>query len=171
MNCEFKMSKQKDCQTKSQVAPVCFDSDMFESIVATVLNQVLGKYVDNLEQKDLKLGIFSGSYETLVILFTFLGNVVLKNLKLKKEAVDKLNLPIEVFEGNIEESGKLYHNLLGFLGSLELRIPWANLKTQPVRVLIGDLFVLAGPRSETEVSQSYYVLFILFSMTQWLKKK
>ena len=28
-----------------------------------------------------------------------IGNVVLKNLKLKKDAVDKLNLPIEIFEG------------------------------------------------------------------------
>ena len=59
---------------------------MFESIVSSVLNQVLGNYVDNLDGSQLKLGIFS-------------GNVVLKNLKLKKEAVDKLNLPIEVFEG------------------------------------------------------------------------
>ena len=41
---------------------------------------------------------------------------------------------------------------LGYLGSLELRIPWANLKNQPVRVLIEDLFVLAGPLTETEVS-------------------
>lgn len=34
---------------------------MFESIVATVLNQVLGSYVSNLEQNQLKLGIFSGN--------------------------------------------------------------------------------------------------------------
>ena len=37
------------------------------------------------------------------------------------------------------------------MGSLELKIPWANLKTQPVRVLIGDFYVLAGPLSEAEV--------------------
>ena len=60
---------------------------MFESIVSSVLNQVLGNYVDNLDGSQLKLGIFS-------------GNVVLKNLKLKKEAIDKLSLPIEIFEGN-----------------------------------------------------------------------
>ena len=44
-----------------------------------------------------------------------------------------------------------YLIFLGHLGSLELKIPWANLKTQPVRILIGDLYVLAGPLSETEV--------------------
>jgi hypothetical protein len=37
---------------------------------------------------------------------------------------------------------------------LELKIPWANLKTQPVRVLIGDLYVLAGPSSEAEVKKT-----------------
>ena len=34
-------------------------------------------------------------------IFSLVGNVVLKNLKLKKEAVDKLNLPIEVIEGKL----------------------------------------------------------------------
>lgn len=33
---------------------------MFESIVSSVLNQVLGSYVDNLDGSQLKLGIFSG---------------------------------------------------------------------------------------------------------------
>ena len=47
-----------------------------------------------------------------------------------------------------------YYIYLGHLGSLELKIPWANLKTQPVRVLIGDLYVLAGPLSEAEVRQA-----------------
>lgn len=78
---------------------------MFESIVSTVLNQVLGNYVANLDGSQLKLGIFSGTFifTFIQILFNFIyfiGNVVLKNLKLKKEAVDKLNLPIEIFEGN-----------------------------------------------------------------------
>lgn len=76
---------------------------MFESIVSTVLNQVLGSYVDNLDGSQLKLGIFSGN--TWISFSSYshflLGNVVLKNLKLKKEAVDKLNLPIEIFEGNL----------------------------------------------------------------------
>lgn len=78
----------------------------------------------------------------------------MKNLKLKKDAVDKLNLPIDIVEGNNTWMKKRNCNILlflGHLGSLELRIPWANLKTQPVRVLIGDLYVLAGPLTESEV--------------------
>lgn len=55
----------------------------------------------------------------------------------------------------VRDSARLVANstVIGYLGSLQLRIPWANLKTQPVRVLIGDLFVLAGPRTETEVQR------------------
>lgn len=47
--------------------------------------------------------------------------------------------------------GLFIFNTVGHLGSLELRIPWANLKTQPVRVFISDLYVLAGPATEVEV--------------------
>ena len=33
---------------------------------------------------------------------------------------------------------------------MELHIPWRNLKSQPVTVVVEDLFLLAGPRIETE---------------------
>lgn len=39
--------------------------------------------------------------------------------------------------------------IIGHLGKLELHIPWRNLKTQPVKVIIENLFLLAGPRVET----------------------
>ena len=77
---------------------------MFEGVVTAVLNKFLGDYVSNLEQKQLNLGIFSGMNQTSLFFpvddtHFFVGNVVLTDLKLKKEALDKLNLPIEVFHG------------------------------------------------------------------------
>ena len=95
---------------------------MFESIVAHVLNRLLGRYISNLEQNQLKLSIFS-------------GQVALRGLRLKKESLAELKLPIEVLEG--------------YLGELNLVIPWASLKTQPVIIEIKDLFVLAGPKTES----------------------
>lgn len=41
---------------------------MFETIVSSVLNQVLGSYVDNLDGSQLKLGIFSGKGGLIVLL-------------------------------------------------------------------------------------------------------
>lgn len=117
---------------------------MLESIVAGVLNKVLGEYVANLEQKQLKLGIFNGicghSRASPPLTPFCAGNVVLRNLRLRTDALDKLKLPIDLCEG--------------FLGRLELHIPWANLKTQPVRVEIADLFVLAAPKCEAEVTSA-----------------
>ncbi len=65
--------------------------------------------------------------------------MVLQGLKLKKEALDKLELPVTVYQG--------------YLGKLELQIPWTNLKQQPVIVTISDLFILAGPKIFSHVNQ------------------
>lgn len=70
---------------------------MLESVLGAVLNRFLSQYVDNLSTKDLQVGIWS-------------GEIRLKNLRLKKEALDKFRLPIQVVEG--------------YLGDLTLSIPW-----------------------------------------------
>lgn len=53
--------------------------------------------VDNLNTSQLNVGIWS-------------GDVKLRNLRLKKEALDKFRLPVDVKEG--------------YLGDLTLSIPW-----------------------------------------------
>ncbi|GAA94842.1 hypothetical protein E5Q_01496 [Mixia osmundae IAM 14324] len=95
---------------------------MLEGVVAGVLNRTLSAYVDNLDTSQLNLGIWS-------------GDVKLRNLRLKKEALDKFRLPINVTEG--------------YLGELTLNIPWTNLKGKPVRVVIDNVYLLAEPAGET----------------------
>lgn len=56
--------------------------------------------VDNLNTNQLNVGIWS-------------GDVKLRNLRLKKEALDKFRLPVDVVEG--------------YLGDLTLSIPWCVL--------------------------------------------
>lgn len=92
---------------------------MLESLVAGVLNRTLGSYVENFDPNQLNIGIWS-------------GDVKLRNLKLKKESLDKLNLPIDM--------------KCGHLGQLTLQIPWSNLKGLPVKVLIEDVYLLAAGR-------------------------
>ncbi|GES89872.1 vacuolar protein sorting-associated protein vps13 [Rhizophagus clarus] len=96
---------------------------MLESLVANVLNRFLGAYVANLEVNQLNIAIWT-------------GDVVLRNLQLKKEALDKFNLPIDVLEG--------------YLGELTLNIPWSNLKNKPVKVFINNVYLLAVPKAESE---------------------
>ncbi|ODV90204.1 hypothetical protein CANCADRAFT_1934 [Tortispora caseinolytica NRRL Y-17796] len=92
---------------------------MLEGLVASILNNVLGAYVKNFDPKLLNIGIWG-------------GDVSLKRLELKKEALDELRLPVDVVEG--------------YLGSLTLQIPWSSLKTKPVRINIKDVYLLALPR-------------------------
>ena len=92
---------------------------MLESVLASVLNRFLAPYVDGLNTKQLNVGIWS-------------GDVKLRNLRLKRSALDKFRLPVDVKEG--------------YLGQLTLSIPWSNLKGKPVRVLVENVSLLASPR-------------------------
>ncbi|KAI8878766.1 hypothetical protein K501DRAFT_124944, partial [Backusella circina FSU 941] len=99
---------------------------MLESVVSNLLNRVLGAYVSNLNYNQLKIGIWS-------------GEVILRDLKLRREALDKLNLPVDVLEGC-------------YLGELTLTIPWNNLRGKPVVIDIKDAYVLAVPRNESTMT-------------------
>lgn len=96
---------------------------MLEGLVANLLNRFLGMYVRNFDPKQLNVGIWS-------------GDVKLKNLELRREALDQLHLPLNVIEGH--------------LGQLTLSIPWSNLRGKPVRVNIEDVFILAAPKEDED---------------------
>ena len=99
---------------------------MLEGLVAGLLNRFLGMYVKNFDPAQLKVGIWS-------------GDVKLRNLELRREALDQLKLPINVVEGH--------------LGELTLVIPWSNLRGAPVKVFIEDVFLLASPKEEAEYDE------------------
>ncbi|GAO13444.1 hypothetical protein UVI_02014450 [Ustilaginoidea virens] len=99
---------------------------MLEGLVAGLLNRFLGMYVKNFDPTQLKVGIWS-------------GDVKLRNLELRREALDQLKVPINVVEGH--------------LGELTLVIPWSNLRSAPVKVLIEDVFLLASPKEEAEYDE------------------
>ncbi|KAI9251543.1 hypothetical protein BY458DRAFT_17568 [Sporodiniella umbellata] len=98
---------------------------MLESLVANILNRFLKNYVSNLNYDQLKIGIWK-------------GEVNLNDLKLRRDALDKLNLPINVSEG--------------YLGQLTLVIPWSNLRSEPVKVIVDHVYLLAEPKSEANLS-------------------
>ena len=91
--------------------------------MANLLNRVLGMYVRNFDSKQLNIGIWS-------------GDVKLRDLELRREALDQFHLPLNVVEGHIS--------------SLVLQIPWSNLRGKPVRINIEDIFLLAAPREDQD---------------------
>ncbi|KAI4169349.1 MAG: hypothetical protein LQ343_005742 [Gyalolechia ehrenbergii] len=99
---------------------------MLEGLVANLLNRFLGMYVKNFNAQQLNVGIWN-------------GDVKLRNLELRREALDQLHLPVNVVEG--------------YLGSLTMAIPWTNLRGKPVRVTIEDVFLLAAPKEDAEYNE------------------
>lgn len=99
---------------------------MLEGLVAGLLNRFLGMYVKNFDPKQLNVGIWN-------------GDVKLRNLELRKEALDQIHLPVNVVEGH--------------LGELTMSIPWTNLRGKPVRVTIQDIFLLAAPKEDAEYNE------------------
>ena len=99
---------------------------MLEGLVATLLNRFLGMYVKNFDAKQLQVGIWS-------------GEMTLKNLELRREALDQLHLPVNVVEGH--------------LGQLTLSIPFSNLRGKPVKVNIEDVILLAAPKEDAEYNE------------------
>lgn len=99
---------------------------MLEGLVATLLNRFLGMYVKNFDAKQLQVGIWS-------------GEVTLKNLELRREALDQLRLPVNVVEGH--------------LGQLTMSIPFSNLRGKPVKINIEDVLLLAAPKEDAEYDE------------------
>ncbi|KAK9136608.1 hypothetical protein Sjap_007202 [Stephania japonica] len=86
--------------------------------VLHLLRKYLGEYVHGLSAEALRISVWK-------------GDVVLKDLKLKAEALNSLQLPVTV--------------KAGFVGTITLKVPWKSLGKEPVIVLIDRVFVLAHP--------------------------
>ncbi|KAM3341348.1 putative protein isoform X1 [Capsicum galapagoense] len=91
---------------------------MFEAHVLHLLRRYLGEYVHGLSAEALRISVWN-------------GDVVLKDLKLKAEALNLLKLPVTV--------------TAGFVGTITLQVPWKSLGKEPVIVLIDRVFILAHP--------------------------
>lgn len=100
---------------------------MFENLIATFLNKFLGEYLDGLHKEQLNVQLFA-------------GNVQLRNLRVKPSALDFLQLPIAVKSGVVE--------------SLVLKANWAKLSSEPVRIELKRLVVVAGPRTSFDVNEA-----------------
>ncbi|XP_072751576.1 intermembrane lipid transfer protein Vps13D isoform X2 [Anoplolepis gracilipes] len=91
---------------------------MLEGLVAWVLNNYLGKYVENLNTDQLSIALLSGEVE-------------LENLPLKREALRHIGLPMEI--------------KAGFIGKVRLQVPVRQIRTASWVIGIEQLYLVAGP--------------------------
>ncbi|KAJ7706184.1 vacuolar protein sorting-associated protein 13 [Mycena rosella] len=64
-----------------------------------------------------------------------MNQLTLRNLRLKKGALDKFRLPVDVLEGH--------------LGKFTLSLHWMNLGNQPVEVMVEDVYLLVVPSPQS----------------------
>ncbi|XP_063232383.1 intermembrane lipid transfer protein Vps13D [Bacillus rossius redtenbacheri] len=94
------------------------ESKMLERLVAWVLNNYLGKYVENLNTAQLSIEVLQGEVE-------------LENLPLKKDALRHVGLPVQLLSGNI--------------GKVKLQIPVSQLRSAPWVILVERVCLVVGP--------------------------
>ncbi|PPQ64275.1 hypothetical protein CVT24_008413 [Panaeolus cyanescens] len=92
--------------------------DPGKEVLNVLFNRILAPYVMNLDLNQVNYGIGQ-------------GRLTLRNLKLKKGALDKFQLPVDVLEGH--------------LGKFTLSLHWMNLGNQPVEILVEDVYLLVVP--------------------------
>lgn len=121
---------------------------MLEGLVAWVLNNYLGKYVENLNTDQLSVALLSGRplwsvssfYSSRIRktgLLWFPGKVELENLPLKKDALRHLGLPVEI--------------KAGFIGKVQLQVPVRQIRSAPWLIAIEKLYLVAAPVNLDEV--------------------
>lgn len=78
----------------------------------------------------------------------------MRKLRLKKGALDKFQLPVDVLEGKglACEVGLCAENYLGHLGTFTLSLHWMNLGNQPVEILIEDVYLLVVPTAASHAN-------------------
>ncbi|KAH7930968.1 vacuolar protein sorting-associated protein 13 [Leucogyrophana mollusca] len=98
--------------------------DPGKEVLNVLFNRILAPYVENLDMNQVNYGIGQ-------------GQLTLRNLRLKKGALDKFRLPVDVLDGH--------------LGTFTLSLHWMNLGNQPVEVLIEDVYLLVVPSPQTNI--------------------
>lgn len=96
---------------------------MLEKLLAAILQRTIGQFVEGLDGKSLKLGIWS-------------GKVVLRDFKLRPDALYTLGLPLSIKAGQVKE--------------LTLDIPWRRIGKEAVVVRLSGVTLVAGPLDEDE---------------------
>ncbi|CAF3978777.1 unnamed protein product [Adineta steineri] len=94
---------------------------VFAHLAVYFLNKYLGDYIENLDTKHLKISLWH-------------GDLVLKNLSLKHDALANLDLPFNV--------------ATSYLHELSMHIPWQHIHTHPTKVHIDGVYLLLTPKTD-----------------------
>jgi len=99
---------------------------MFAKLAANLLNYALGEYVEGVNQEKLDVRVWE-------------GKITLEQLAIKPNALDFLHLPLAVKSG--------------FVKRIHVTANWARIASEPVRIELNNVVVVAGPRTSFAVDK------------------
>jgi len=111
---------------------------MFELLLERVLLNIVGPYIQGIDRQNLQLGIWS-------------GNVSVHNVSIKPEILKMLELPFKMKFSSV--------------GRLNATIPWSNLGSKPVEIVLEDVMIVLHPIDPEEWEPIEYK-----TVTQKLKR-
>lgn len=99
---------------------------MFEQALVYFLKKFLNLFIENPEdpsiiKEKIHIGVWSGL-------------IILENLVLKNTLFSLIDVPLSLVHG--------------YIGRLEIRIPWGNLGIDPVTIIIDKIYLLMEPKYE-----------------------
>ena len=92
---------------------------MLEGIISSVLNKVLGDFIENIDAKQLNISLLAGDVE-------------LFNLAIKPTILDNMPLPFKIVHGNV--------------GRIFVDVPVISFMTSPIKIEISEIFLLVSPK-------------------------
>ena len=113
---------------------------MFERLLERVLQRSLGKYIEDLDRRQLSVSVSlflnAKSKPPCMLSQVWSGKIELENLNLKRNLIEQLRLPVNL--------------LMGKIGKLKISVPWNNLSSKPVEVVVESVNIVVTPKGRNE---------------------
>ena len=131
---------------------------MFESILEKILLHNFGQFIEKLDRNNIHLGVWS-------------GNLIIENVSVKKDLLEKLELPLILKFSYIEK--------------FQINLQWAKINYQPIEVIISNVFLIVSPKNKKdwnlsqmhnylnkrEILENFYKKYLEESLLTLKKKK
>ena len=88
-------------------------------VLRKFLNWIVGDYIEGIDKKNTTASIFR-------------GKLLLENISISPKIMQMLNVPIGI--------------LFSHIGRFEMKIPWINITTKPIEVLLDEIFIVLAPQ-------------------------
>jgi vacuolar protein sorting-associated protein 13A/C len=116
---------------------------MLEKLISSVLNQVLGNFIENLDADQLNISLWSST-------------VKLENLQIKPTLFDSMPVPFTMHYGKV--------------GRIFIDIPVRNINTSPLKLEILDVFMFIKPKHFNNWSEKVEIEAFIAQTLSFLEK-